>query len=486
VDGEGFFDQMSALDAFFLYIERDEAPLHIGGVYIFEGTSRVAGERGALGIARTLEERLHLVPRYRQKVQHRPLRLGHPVWVDDPQFDLDYHLRHVTLPRPGGAAQLREYVARVFAQRMDPVRPLWELYVVEGLAGGRVALIHKVHHAMVDGISTVDIGTLLFDMQPEPYRPTPPPWRPRPAPDDRALALSGLERLRGLADVDLSSLSEALPRVVADRVPEAFQSAVRWAAGSPWSGTASLARTLTRPARQLSFNQPIGRSRRIGHVVFPLDGVKQVKDVLGGTVNDVVLAIVAQGMRRWLLGRGEQAPETMRVLCPVSVRDGDARHALGNQLSGMIAELPLGDMSLATRLARVSSITGDLKESRQAAAAQSLTALTGWAPATLQALGARLGTQPDGGFQSVVNMIVTNIPGPQIPFYTGGAQLLEVWPLVPVYHMLGLNLAVVSYNGLIHMGLVADPDLVPDVDALATSIRRAASQYRTLAQRRAG
>lgn len=469
-------EELSALDAFFLYAEREEAPLHIGAVYLFEGGPRVAGGRGAQGIARTLEERLHLVPRYRQRVRFRPLNLGHPLWVDDADFDLGYHVRRAALPAPGDEAALRDFAARVFARRLDVRKPLWELYVVEGLADGRLAVIHKVHHAMVDGISSVDVGTLLFDLQPEPW--VPPrvrPWRPRPAPGAWELARATVDGLRARVPDGPMALGARLSGLVRDLAGEAM--------ASPWAGAASLALSMVRPGRRLSFNHLVGPNRRVNHLEVPLASAKRVKDALGGTVNDVLLTVVAEGVRGWLQEREEPAPDALRVFCPVSVRDDHQRYALGNLVSGMIVELPLRSMPPETRLARISAATGDLKRTRQAVAAHSLTTLAGWAPATLHSLGSRLASQPRFGLQSAVHLVVTNVPGPQVPLYTGGARMLEVWPLIPVYHTLGLSMALVSYDGTVHFGLAADRELVPDLDRLALHLKRAAAVVQALPRR---
>jgi WS/DGAT/MGAT family acyltransferase len=256
---------------------------------------------------------------------------------------------------------------------------------------------------------------------------------------------------------------------------------------SPLAGAASLAFSLVKPNRQLFFNRPIGPSRRVHATTMPLQLFKDVKNSLGGTVNDVVLALVADGMRRWLSERGEEVPDTMKVFCPVSVRAGDARYMLGNKVSGMVVELPLAPMPPLDRLTRIGAHTGDLKRSRQAVAAQTLSELTEWAPATLHALGSRvLTSQPAWGRQALVNMVVTNVPGPQVPFYTGGARMIEVWPLVPIYHSLGLGLALFSYSGNVHWGMLADRDLVPDLDRFVANLEAAAADYLKLARRLAG
>jgi len=471
-----FFEELTALDAFFLYAERPEAPLHIGAVYVFEAEPRGPGGRGAQGIRRTIEERLHLVPRYRQRVRFRPLNIGHPVWVDDPDFDLDNHVRHSTLPRPGTDALLREHAARVLAERLDVHRPLWELEIVDGLSGGRIALINKVHHAMVDGISSVDIATLLFDLDPTPAPATSPqPWYPRPAPDDLSLASDSIDGLRRAVTVNPLTLPFRLPKLVRGAAQEAM--------ASPWAGAASLALSLVRPGPSLPFNRMISAQRRLHHQVLSLAALKAVKEVFAATVNDVVLAVVAEATFRWLEERGELGATTMRVFCPVSLRDASRRYQFGNQVSGMVVELPIAAMPPATRLARIVAETGELKRSGQAVAARSLTAITSWAPATLHALGSRLASEPRFGLQSRVNMVVTNVPGPQVPFYTGGARLLEVWPFVPVYHTLGLNVALVSYDGSVHVGLSADKDLVPDLDRFGRHLEGAAAEYEAIARR---
>ncbi len=473
-----FYEPLTPLDAWFLYLERPEAPLHIGGVYIFEGKPAVKGAPGAQGLAQTLESRLHLVPRYRQKVRWLPLNVGHPVWVDDPDFDLSYHVRRAALPKPGGMAELREYAARVFARPLDLSKPLWEVTVVEGLARGRVAVINKVHHAMVDGISAVDIGTLLFDMDPESaVRPMPPPpWLPRPAPTTQELLF---DEVREAFDP-----VESLRRLASGGVQEVARGLVDTALRSPWVGAAQLALSSLRPGPRLAFNAMIGPGRRVQHVAVPLDDVKLIKNTFGGTVNDVILAVIADATRRYLAGRDDPVPEQVRVFCPVSVRDETARYALGNQVSGIFVDLPLGPMPPLTRLAQITNRTGDLKRSRQAVAAQTLSGMTEWAPATLHALAARVvAGQPAWQPQRMFNFVVTNVPGPQAPFYTGGSKMLEVWPFVPVYHLLGLGVALFSYDGTVNFGLLADRDLVPDLDDFAGHIAAAAGSYVSLARR---
>jgi WS/DGAT/MGAT family acyltransferase len=339
--------------------------------------------------------------------------------------------------------------------------------VVEGLSGGRVAVVNKVHHAMVDGISTVDLATLLLDAEPTPTRyKRPRRWKPRPAPTQRDL-------VRRLAS-ELSPL-DALKRLAQVRPQEVVETVMR----SPWSGGLQLALAWLRPGSPLFFNQRIGPHRRVHSVKVPLQDLKDVKSAFGGTVNDVVLAVIGEAMSRWLDERGDAVPHALRVFAPVSVRDDTHRYKLGNLVSGMVVEVPLAPMSLKERLNRVTEFTGDLKRSRQAVAAHTLSNLANFAPATLQALAGRLvASQPQWTNQSVINIIATNIPGPQFPFYTGGAELLDVWPLVAIYHSLGLNVAIVSYNGSVHFGLLADRDLVPDLDDYGKHLGQAVADFK--------
>ncbi|MDQ6720675.1 MAG: wax ester/triacylglycerol synthase family O-acyltransferase [Candidatus Dormibacteraeota bacterium] len=465
--GDTHSEPLTGLDSWFLYGERHEAPLHIGATYIFEGTPRVSGARGALGLARTIEERLHLVPRYRQKLMWLPGNLGNPVWVDDPDFDLSYHVRRAALPSPGDDATLRDYTARVFARPLDLEKPLWEMTVIEGLSGGRVAVVNKVHHAMVDGISTVDLATLLLDAEPTPTKyKKPKRWTPRPAPTQgdlvRRLAseVSPIDALKKLAHLRPQGVVETIMR-------------------SPWSGGLQLALAWLRPGSPLFFNQRIGPHRRVHSVKVPLQHLKDVKLAFGGTVNDVVLAVIGEAMARWLGDRGEAIPHALRVFAPVSVRDESHRYKLGNLVSGMVVEVPLAPMTPRERLNHVTAATGDLKRSRQAVAAHTLSNLANFAPATLQALAGRVVTsQPQWSRQSMINIVATNIPGPQFPFYTGGAKLIDIWPFVAIYHSLGLNVAIVSYNGSVHFGLLADRDLVPDLDDFGRHLGQAVADFK--------
>ncbi len=463
VAAQPYFEPLSARDAWFLYAERPLTPLDIGTVYVFEGGSRVPGGRGALGVEETIKERIHLVPRYRQRIHRVPFNLAHPVWVDDSHFDLGAHIRREVLPPPGDGASLRRLVMRILARPLDMRRPLWEMTVVTGLRGGRVVLVNRAHHAMVDGVSSVDILSLLLDPEPDGYRPEPLAngWRPRPEPTNWQLLRPLLWNVRPASGAERT------------RLPALWQSR-----RLPWTGLLKLSGTVVTPRPDLFFNRKIGPQRTGRGLKVPLAAFKALKNRYGCTVNDAVLAMVSEGLYRWFKARGETVPAKVRVFCPVSVRAEDARGRLGNQISGMVLELPTGDLKMEDRLRRINVTTGDLKRTRQAVAADKLAGLADWAPASLLVLAGRLMSNPQAG----ANINVTNIPGPQFPLYSGGAQLLEVWPFAPLYPSMGLGVAIVSYNGDAYFGLTADPGIVPDVEEFTATLREAAAACTALAQ----
>ena len=452
-----FYEPLSARDAWFLYAERPETPLDLATVYVFEGGSRIPGGRGAIGVEETVAERIHLVPRYRQRIHRVPFNLAHPVWIDDPSFDLGAHIRHEVLQPPGDGAQVRRHVARILARPLDKRRPLWEMTLITGLRGGRVVIVNRAHHAMVDGVSSVDILSLLLDTTPEGFRPDPPvePWKPRPAPSNWQLIRPLLWDLRSRSRPERS------------RMPALWETR-----RVPLRGMLKLGGTMVRPRSDLFFNRKIGPQRTGRGLKVPLAAFKALKDRYGCTVNDAVLAVVSEALHRWFKARGERVPEKVRVFCPVSIRADEGHGRLGNQISGMVFELPTSDLPIEERLKRIKVTTGDLKRTRQAVAADQLAGLAEWAPPSLLVLAGRIMSTPQAG----ANINVTNIPGPQFPLYTGGAQLLEVWPFAPLYPAMGLGVAIVSYNGDAYFGLTADPSIVADVEEFTRDLREAASE----------
>ena len=376
--------RLSALDAAFLNFESEHAPMHVAGLYIFEGRPEIPGRPGVPGLFQTVEERLHLVPRYRQRVQKVPLALGHPVWVDDPDFDLAYHLRRLALPRPGGTKELREVVARLHSRILDRNRPLWEMYIIEGLQRGRVAIYAKTHHAMVDGISAVDVATILLDFDAKGWKPEPAaPFRPPPRlPSTGELVGDVVKEAAGTLVGSAGSLLQRptrAPRVLLEGALQVTQ--LRELLG------------MLKPAPAGPLNIKVKGARRIELASIRMDRVKAIRNALGGTVNDVFLTVVGEAINAFLVHRGEDVADdlTYRIMVPVSRREASEKMALGNRLAAMFVDVPVGRMPARKRMQAVTRQMKRLKDKRQASAADELVALTSSAPAVLHALASRVG-----------------------------------------------------------------------------------------------
>ena len=450
--------RLTALDATFLNIEQPHMPMHVAGLYIFKDTPEIRGAPGVAGIFKTVEERLHLVPRYRQRVQAVPFGLGHPVWVDDPDFDLAYHLRRLALPHPGGWKELLEVVSRIHARPLDRARPLWEMYIIEGVAGGRVAVYGKTHHAMVDGLSYVDIATILMDLEPEGSHPEQvEAFKPAPVPGGVELVE---DVVREAAEAVVGGLG-GLMRNPADVPGQVIGRAMRLSQVRDLLG-------LLRPAPAGPLNVKIGAARRVDTVAISLARVKAIKNALGGSVNDVVLTAVAEAVHVFLVHRGEPVPEGLRyrVMVPVSARDESEKATLGNQVTAMFVDLPVGRMAARRRLEVTTRAMAELKEHRQSAASDQMVAMTSWAPAALHSLAGRL----DFASQRLLNLVVSNVPGIQVPAYAGGALMLEAYPLLPIGGNMGVVVCVASYNGGMYFGLVGDYDRFPDLEVMTAGI----------------
>jgi diacylglycerol O-acyltransferase / wax synthase len=449
-------DRLSGLDSSFLHLERGPSHMHVAACAVFEGPAPDYEE--LLG---AVERRLHLVPRYRQRLAFVPLAQGRPVWVDDPHFQAAYHVRHTALPEPGDDSQLRRLTGRVFSQALDRTRPLWEMWVVEGLSGGRFALLTKTHHALVDGISGVDIMNVLFDTSPDPMPVGPPEheWTPRPLPSTaQLLADAVLERMTVPAEIARGVRATLRgPRTVAERLARGLV------------GLGALAWAGLQPARPSRFNVPIGPHRRFTWVDGDLDEFKAVKNALGGTVNDVVLASVAGALGSYLRLHGEDTNDmVLRAMVPVSIRADVERGALGNRVAAMWAPLPVGIIDPVQRLHAVTESMREVKESGQAIGAQVLTGLSGFAPTTIVSQAARLQAR-----QRLFNLVVTNVPGPQIPLYLLGHGLHAIYPMVPLAENTALGIAIMSYNGQMNFGLSGDLDSLADLETLADELRAA-------------
>ena len=446
-------DRLTSIDASFLHQEGQASHMHIGAVLVFDGPPPEFDD-----YLDHVRGRLHLVPRYRQRLVTPPLDSGRPLWADDPTFNLEYHVRHAALPAPGTEDQLFQLTARIVSQQLDRSKPLWESWLVEGLEDDRFALIFKTHHSLVDGVSGVDLATVLFDLAPTPAPPPTDlePWQAKPEPSPAELVLAGV---RGAVTTTAEIVTRALSAATA---PSASLGKLRDAA----EGLGEIVWAGLNPAPATPLNVEIGPHRRYTVVRQQLDQYKEVKDALGGTVNDVVLTVVSGALARWLRSRGIRTEGLeMRALVPVSVRGKDDRDTLGNRLTVMRGPLPVYIRDPVARLRFVRQAMDGLKESKQAVGAATLTAVNNLAPPTILAQASRLNFST-----RLFNLIVTNIPGPQLPLYVLGRQLRDLFPIafLPEHHALAV--AIMSYNGAIDYGLLGDYDALPDIDLIAEGI----------------
>jgi diacylglycerol O-acyltransferase / wax synthase len=455
---------MSAQDASFLHIESDRSPMHVGGVSIFEGPPPQPRR-----FADHVAAKLDLVPRYRQVVRSVARGIGSPVWVDDPHFNLGYHVRRTALPAPGSDAQLQALVGRVMSQNLDRDKPLWEMWLVEGLDGGRWALLSKVHHCMVDGIASTDLMAVMFDTEPDLSEPAAPSvWAAGPYPTEVQLLAEALGGGVGVPVALARGALEAVrdPRAVVAGVEETVRGLI---------ASAGLAR---RPPDS-SLNGPLGPHRRWGWARGTLADIRTVRRALGGTVNDVVLAAISGGFRDLLLARGESVDRTLRSLVPVSVRRPGERGTYNNRVSAMFADLPIDISDPVTRLESVTAQMAGLKDSKQAVAGEALTSLGGFAPPLLLMLGARASTRLP---QRNINTGTTNVPGPQFPLYAGGRRMLESFPYIPLFANVRLAVAIFSYDGKLSFGVSGDYDTTADLQVLCDGIERGLAELVDAAQ----
>ncbi len=453
-------ERLSALDASFLDLEDANAHMHIGSIALFdaEPLARPGGGIDIERIRRLMEAGLHRTPRYRQRLERIPL-VNHPVWVDDDRFNLLYHLRHTHLPVPGDERQLKRLVGRIMSQQLDRGKPLWEMWAVEGVEGNRCAIITKAHHCMIDGVGSVELTGAVMRPTPDhdPRLDEPAPrWIPRPAPGPgRLLATHVSRRVRESLDAAASVARAILdPRGAGQTLLDSAR------------GIGEALAPGFRPASPTPLNVAIGPHRRFDWTVMPLDTVKAIRARLGGTVNDVVLAIVSGALRRFLHRRGvEVARLDVRAMVPVNVRTTSDRGSMGNRVAMLVARLPLDARDPGERLARVVHETAALKHSHQAAGVQALEELSDHSFTTLFTLFARV-----AAVSRPFNLVVTNVPGPPLPVYVLGAQMLACYPLVPLYQNQALGIALFSYDGRLHWGFNADWDALPDLHDLVEAV----------------
>lgn len=432
--------------------------MHVGSVMIFEPPEGGFEYEHLVGL---VSNRIAFVPRYRQKVRQVPGRLLPPVWTDDEHFDVSYHVRRSALPKPGTTAQLEEYVGRIQARSLDPNRPLWELYFVEGLEGGRFAIVTKTHIALVDGIHAIDIGQIIVNPEASREQPIPQTWRASRTP-------SGLDLVLGaVADVARNPLTVA--HLATSGVCGAAAGAerlVRQGGAGAASIAGVLARVVTRPAPDSPLNRAISVHRRFVTVSTELTDFRQVRAQSAQTVtiHDVVLATITGALRGWLLARGEVVPggERVRALVPFSVQpEGSDRH-VADEVSPMFIDLPVGEARPKMRLHQIAYATSQhLDDGHSAIDAASLAGLAGFAPPTLHSLGARLGSAMS---RRMFNLVVTNVPGPQRTLYAGDAPMIESYPVIPLPKGQTLSIGLTSYNGRVDFGLTADREAMSDLD----------------------
>jgi len=461
----GLNRRLSAQDATFLYLEKEEAPMHIGSIAVFDG--EVPYDRYVENIA----SKLHLIPRYRQRVVPAPFNIGHPTWEFDPDFDIARHILPVQIEPPGTDAQLIELAGRLFAGKLDRGKPLWEMYLVRGLEGQRSAAVSKVHHCLVDGVSGIELLMVTLDVSPNPPPPPPSqPYQPPPIPD----------AARRLLDAVWDSMSARL-----DRWAEYQKGLLETALGGDVGRARSVMRALevalpyfARPVAKAPFNKPFGGTRKLACSEISFAEVRAIRAACGGTVNDVVLAVLGGALGRYLELHGESIEgRVMRVLTPVNVRREDERASLGNRISMLLVEVPVGIRDPVERLHAITESTDALKRAHIADGIQWVADQLGMLPTPLQALLGGLPSPPN----TVANMVCTNVPGPMIPLYTVGHRMLSHYPLIPIAWEMGIGCGVTSYDQKLYFGLMADEQAAPDVDRLKEFLDQAYVELRAAA-----
>lgn len=469
--------RLTGLDAAWLYLETRTMHMHVGSVLVLDPSSAPDGVVTLERLTAYVRDRLHLAPPLRRRLVQTPFRLDHPVWIEDPEFDLEFHIRHAAVPAPSGLHQLAAYAADVMSRPLDRTRPLWEVTLVDGLADGRVALVTKTHHAVVDGVSGTELLAAILQLEPHATPPAPAEaWEPERLPGDLELALgAGLH----LASTPLRALQTGAAAF------ESVQNLVRLGRQEREEPPPALFETVPAP-----WNGALSPYRRVAFAALPLDTVKAVKNARGGTVNDVVLAAVAGALRRYLDDHGVTLDRPLVAMVPIAVRGGgsDTAGGAGNHVSSMLVALPSDTDDPAERLRRVSLATRGAKEQHGALGADTISRVAEIAPAAAFALAARLysRTRAADRHRPIWNVVVSNVPGPRVPLYCAGATLEAVYPLGPVHEMNGLNITLFSYADMVFVGVNADRDLVRDVDTVATGIVAAVAELADAAAGPAG
>ena len=471
-DDDEVMDRLSALDAEFLHVEDGISHMHIAGVCVFGDPPPSPAQ-----LAELIEAKLHLIPRYRQRVRTVPLDLGRPVWVSDPHFNLAYHLRHTALPAPGDDAELCDLMGRLMSQPLDRYRPLWEAWLVEGLSGGRWALIFKVHHCMVDGIAGVGLLSALLDVEADVELPEPEPWSPEPEPSDVARVLRSWSGLAG----DTLGWARQVPKALHDPI-----GAIRTAVGTGAGLVRFVSKLGITPS--LSIDGAIGPHRVWAHGAVELADIAVVRRALGGTVNDVVLAAVTAGFRSLLLSGGDDlGTATVRTLVPVSVRGAEGGSFSDNRVSALLLDLPVHVADPVERLRAVQSAMRTLKGSHMAGAAEVVTHAGDLVPPMLAEMATRLALRAMQHHpQHSISTVTTNVPGPQFPLYCLGREMLEYLPFVPISYGIAIGTAILSYNGHVSFGVTGDYDTAPEVGTLVDAVLIGVDELVAAARNRSG
>ncbi len=465
------YEPLSYLDASFLALETPTSHMHVTGVALFDA-SPLKSDEGGIDIDRIrahIRSKLQYIPRYRQRLDWVPYD-RRPVWVDDQQFDFDYHVRHASLPRPGTDEQMKELAGRIVGTKLDRDRPLWELWVVEGLEHDRFALIAKIHHCMIDGLSGVDLTTILLNVVPDSTVEDEPAWTPRPAPTPTQLAVAESARFTRRVIDGLTNVGDMVKdgKLVTDRALDKSSAAL-----------SSLRSGWLTAAAKTPLNPDIGPNRRFNWADMDLSQVKEIKYALGGSVNDVVLAITTGAVRRFLIEHRDFQPHDVgfRAMNPVSTRSPSQAGEMGNQVAMWLVDLPIADPDPASRYDAIKAATRNLKETKQALGAATLVELSSGTPLTLLSLASRV----MGPRIRPFNMTVTNIPGPQFPMYLLEAQMVASYPMVPLWAKHGIGVALFSYNGRLFWGVQSDYDTLPDSDLFVAAIHDSFEEMRALA-----
>ncbi|MFP3881735.1 MAG: WS/DGAT/MGAT family O-acyltransferase [Actinomycetota bacterium] len=465
------YEPLNHLDASFLALETPTSHMHVTGVALFDAAP-LKNDEGGIDIERIkahVHSKLQYIPRYRQRLEWVPYD-RRPVWVDDQHFNFDYHVRHTSLPRPGEYQQLKNLAGRIVSTKLDRNKPLWELWVVEGLSNDRFAIIAKIHHCMIDGLSGVDLTTILLNVAPESTIEEASEWTPRPAPTPTQLAVAEAARLTRRVVDGFTSAGEMIKegKAVTDRALDKT-SAVLNSLRSGWL-TASTKTPL---------NPEIGSNRRFTWTEMVLDEVKTVKNSLGGSVNDVVLATTSGAVRRFLIEhRGfDPADAEFRAMNPVSTRSPGQQSPMGNQVSMWLVDLHISEPDPSARYEAIRATTSELKRSNHALGAATLVELSSGTPMTLLSLASRF----VGPRIRPFNMTVTNIPGPQFPMYLLESQMIANYPMVPLWNQHGIGVALFSYDGRLLWGIQADYDTLPDSDDFVSALHTSFQELRELA-----